>query len=148
MTQATNEMVLSMISAPVMGVGGTTTSTEQGTAMQDDVEMSDSMVIGAPASMHDPKSITVYANSINPVSYSGDVDGVAAFDVVFSVGMNCADGTCKTYQVVKRIGIDKIKIAHEAESSTPVSIVEARVEAKKAAALAEAKRFRVLAGLE
>lgn len=85
-----------------------------------------SIAIGAPmAEPVDPKTITVYANSINPISYNGEADGVAAFDIVFSVGVSCGDGSCKTYQVVKRIGIDKTKIAAEVESESPMSIVEA-----------------------
>ena len=88
------------------------------------------VTIGNPAPAEvDPKSITVYANSINPVSYSGDVDGIVAFDIVFSVGVNCGESS-KTYQVVKRIGIDKRKLAGDVEKETPMSIVETKREEK------------------
>ena len=111
-----------------------------------------SVVVGTPMPAgRDASTITVYANSINPASYGGEANGVAAFDVVFSVGVTCEDGSCKTYQVVKRIGIDKCKIASEAESSTPVSIVEAeKVEepVQSKPVISEAKRMRILAGLE
>ena len=111
-----------------------------------------SMTIGSPVSAPvDPASVTVYANSINPISYNGDSTGIAAFDVVFSVGIACADGSCKTYQVVKRIGIDKCKIASEVENSAPMSIVEAKIENTETAKpkLSEsASRARRLAGLE
>jgi hypothetical protein len=108
------------------------------------------MAIGSPAPAHvDPKTITVYANSINPISFSGDADGVAAFDIVFSVGVNCGE-TSKTYQVVKRIGIDKARIAAEVENAQPMSIVEAKpapvVEEKKQV-ITEVQRMRRLAGL-
>lgn len=108
------------------------------------------VTIGAPApATVDPTTVTVYANSINPISYSGDSTGIAAFDVVFSVGLACADGSCKTYQVVKRIGIDKCKIAAEVENSTPVSIVEAKVEETSNQKINETvSRARRLAGLE
>ncbi len=71
----------------------------------------------------DASKITVYAGNISPVSYN-DSDPIACFDVVFTVGMNC-DGQSKTYQVVKRIGIDKVKIAAQASAGAPVSVVEA-----------------------
>ncbi len=113
-------------------------------------EPESAVTIGAPApAVVDPTTVTVYANSINPISYSGDANGIAAFDVVFSVGLACADGSCKTYQVVKRIGIDKCKIAAEVENSTPVSIVEAKVEETVKPRVNESvSRARRLAGLE
>jgi hypothetical protein len=109
-----------------------------------------SIAIGSPSPAHvDPKTITVYANSISPISFSGDADGVAAFDIVFSVGVNCGE-TSKTYQVVKRIGIDKARIAAEVENAQPLSIVEAqpapKVEEKKQV-ITEVQRMRRLAGL-
>jgi len=73
--------------------------------------------------MLDPSKITVYAGNISPVSYN-DTDPIACFDVVFTVGLNC-EGASKTYQVVKRIGIDKCKLAMQASSGAPVSVVEA-----------------------
>jgi hypothetical protein len=111
-----------------------------------------SIEIGTPKSgAIDPSTISVYANTITPVSYNMDSTAVAAFDVVFSVGIIGEGGTSKTYQVVKRIGIDKCKIAGEVSSSTPVSVVEAKLEPKvetKKPVITEAKRFRILAGLE
>lgn len=109
-----------------------------------------SMTIGSPASAAvDPKMITVFANSINACSFSGDENGIVAFDIVFSVGVMCGD-TSKTYQVVKRIGIDKARIAAEVENVQPMSIVEAQpaqvVEDKKQV-ITEVQRMRRLAGL-
>lgn len=125
--------------AMVMAPAGETTS-------------SGAMAIGDPVPSVQTKNITVYAGNITPVSYS-DSDNIACFDVVFSVGVSCEDGS-KTYQVVKRIGIDKQKIAAEAESSLPVSIVEAQAPAKVEKAvpatqkITVAQRARRLAGLE
>jgi len=108
------------------------------------------MAIGSPApAAVDPKSITVYANGINAVSFSSDENGIAAFDIVFSVGVNCGDSS-KTYQVVKRIGIDKARIAAEVENTQPMSIVEAVAEVKPDPTkyvLSEVERMRRLAGL-
>ena len=72
----------------------------------------------------DASKITVYAGSISSVSYS-ETDPIACFDVIFTVGMNCG-GRSETYQVVKRIGIDKVKIAAQASAGSPVSVVESK----------------------
>jgi len=94
------------------------------------------------------KNVTVYAQSINAVSY-GDDDPIVAFDCVFSVGIVCPDtGSTKTYQVVKRIGVDRQKMAADAESTTPVSIVEARKPEEKGKFLTNTARLRALAGLK
>jgi hypothetical protein len=116
-----------------------------------------SITIGDPVpDAIDPQSITVYANSINPVSYGMTDDGIAAFDIVFSVGVMCGE-TSKTYQVVKRIGIDKKKLAGDVEKETPMSIVETKAakpevkpEApiKKVGLTEQTIRMRKLAGLE
>lgn len=145
MADTTNEMNLPMISAPAMGVTGDVTASLSPVVAYDDAEDA-TIAVGSPVDKHDPANITVYANSITPVQYGGGEE-VAAFDVVFSVGINC-DGVSKTYQVVKRIGVDKCKLACEAASSTPVSIVESKSAALKEEAAATAKRFRRLAGLE
>ncbi len=152
MASTTNEMNMPMISAPALGVTGDVTAqispevsydTEPGPAP---APMSASIAVGSPADSFCASDITIYSNSITPVQF-GSADEVACFDVVFSVGINC-DGVSKTYQVVKRIGIDKCKIAQEASCSTPVSIVESKSAAKQEEAAATAKRFRRLAGLE
>lgn len=117
------------------------------------------MTIGnpVPADAQDPKMISVFSSSISPISYGQSDEAVAAFDVVFSVGIACADGTSKTYQIVKRIGIDKVKIAAEVSNGAPVSIVEAKeapVETtpktikESVTRISNTTRFRQLAGLE
>lgn len=120
--------------ASVMGANGETDQTT---------------TIGSPDTSPELKNISVYAQSINPVSFDQNAE-VAAFDIVFSVGVYCGE-TSKTYQVVKRIGIDKKKIASEVESTSPMSIVENKTEEKPAVkeGLSEtARRARRLAGLE
>jgi len=104
----------------------------------------DSTITVSPA-VSPVKNVTVYANSINPVSY-GDDDPIVAFDCVFSVGIVCPDtGSTKTYQVVKRIGVDRMKMAADAESTTPVSIVEAK---KPGQFLTSTARLKALSGLK
>lgn len=143
MAKTTNEMNMPMISAPAMGIVGDV----QASMTAPEMDFDHSIAIGSPTSGVDASSITVYANNISAVSYVASNDNIVAFDIVFSVGINCGDST-KTYQVVKRIGIDKCKLADEAESSTPVSVVEAKSDALKEEAAATRKRFRRLAGLD
>jgi hypothetical protein len=115
--------------------------------MTTDVSSSDDYIaMGDPSTPKemDPESVYVYANSINPVSSVGT--NITAFDVVFSVSCTCPDtGTTSTYQVVKRIGVDKMKMASAARSSTPVSIVESK---KPEQFNYSASRLKALAGLK
>lgn len=141
MPQATNEMAINLPMVSVAPVGDVTSEPSMPSPAIDP-----SVVIGSPDNARHPSCISVYAESI---SYSGSYDPeceVCTFDVIFNVGIREGD-TSKTYRVVKRIGIDKVKLACDAECSTPVSVVEHNDTAKKEAA-ATAKRFRILAGLE
>ena len=123
----------------------------EGMEITTDVSPDGSIAIGAPAAAPgmDPKSVYIYANSINPVS-SMDDSNIVAFDIVFSVSCSCPDtGTASTYQVVKRIGIDKMKMADAAKSTTPISIVEAKQpEPPKPSLRMSTDRFKALAGLK
>lgn len=81
-----------------------------------------SIAVGSPESDVAAKFVSVYPTSITPVSYATD-DPIVTFDIVFSV--TCSeDGIVKTYQVVKRIGIDRHKIAQDAKQTVPISVVE------------------------
>ena len=81
-------------------------------------------VAALPMGSYSPAQITIYSNNITPVAYNPD-DTINAFDIVFSVQIAEGVGT-KTYQVVKRIGIDKVKLAQQAQSSTPITVVESK----------------------
>ncbi len=98
----------------------------------------------------EPATISVYATSITPAMYSND-SPVVAFDVVFAVGITCpTSGNIETYQVVKRIGVDRQKLAVAAKASTPVSIVEAKQPKRELADIgvgASTARLKALAGL-
>lgn len=107
----------------------------------------ESVTIGSPYTERSPADISVYSQSITPVSFAHDA-GIVAFDIVFSVGIVCDGNTSKTYQIIKRIGIDKVKLAADAENGTPLSIVESTSTALKKDAEATKHRFRRLAGLE
>lgn len=94
----------------------------------------------------DPRNITVYAGNITPVSFSTS-DEISSFDIVFSIGV-VNNGESKTYQVVKRVGVDKCKIAAQAAAGTPVSIVETKEPPKTKPAFSEIQRMRRIAGLD
>ena len=138
MSEQVNEMNLPIISVAPVGA--------EAAAVPAPTE-DPSMVIGSPDNSRHPSCVSVYAESITA---SGSYDGespICTFDVVFNVGIREGE-TSKTYRVIKRIGIDKVKLACDAECSAPVSIVEEKAEAKKALAAAQAKRMRQIAGLE
>jgi len=92
----------------------------------------------------DPDSVNVYALGVTNASTSEG--NILAFDVNFSVSFTCPDtGTFSTYQVIKRIGVDKMKMVHEAKMSTPITIVEAK---KPETFVHSADRIKALAGLK
>lgn len=141
MPQTTNEMAINlpMISVPPMGADME--------APMPEPEIDTSVVVGSPDNNRPASVISVYADSITPSGSYDEASTVCTFDVVFNVGIREGD-TSKTYRVVKRIGIDKVKLACDAECSAPVAIVEHVAEARKALAAAQAKRMRQIAGLE
>lgn len=119
-------------------------------ATQDEMP-DETVVIGNPEPeicSSDKRNINIFASSINATEYTVMANGIASFDVVFSVNITDEVGNTKTYQVVKRIGVDKCKMAAEAESGTPVSIVETKKVVEQKPVLTEAQRFKRLAGLE
>ncbi len=125
------------------------TSQDAAVVVPSNDEVDTSMAIGNPSTDVDCSMVSVFVNNITPCNYGGANDAVASFDVAFTVGINCEDGSCKTYQVIKRIGIDKSKIASDAMNSLPVSVVEAKKPADTKPQINEsAKRARQLAGLE
>lgn len=145
MSNAVNEMAINLpvVSVPPMTAAPQSAMEPPAPPMPSDAVMT----IGSPVHQHDPACISVYAESITSSGAYDETSESCMFDVVFNVGVR--EGDCsKTYRVVKRICLDKVKLACEAECSTPVSVVEHADQAKKAEAAATAKRFRVLAGLE
>lgn len=133
-------------------VDGTAQSASPAPAVSVEVAQDDcSIAVGDPAVSCelDPKNIWVYMQSMTNIGDTDPNAPVAAFDVVFSIGVADGKGGSCTYQVVKRIGVDKVKLAQQACQGTPVSIVEAKTEEKPAQkTFLEGSRFRRLAGLE
>lgn len=70
--------------------------------------------------------VGVYAEKISSVSFRDDTD-IAEFDIVFQVNCSCPEtGSTRIYNVVKRIGVDRYKLADQAKAGAPISIVEAQ----------------------
>lgn len=68
--------------------------------------------------------ISAYVDTATMGSYDYDSPNVIV-DLVMTVNVtNPADNTTKQFKVVKRLSMDKCKLAAQAENSTPVSVVE------------------------
>ena len=120
------------------------------TITQDGEGVDPAMVIGDPAIAGNitPANVCVYADGINPVSYMGDAP-IVTFDVVFSVAITCpVTNTVETYKVVKRIGVDRLKMAECAKMSMPVAVLEQKQPIAEAKALYSASDMRRLAGVK
>ena len=98
------------------------------------------------------KHISVYADSCSVVNVEGPC---AMIDVVLSVNItNPTTYACSTYKIVKRLSLDKIKLALQAEHMTPVQVVEAEeqpedplIVEQEMASYATICRARELAGI-
>jgi len=102
--------------------------------------------------------ITVSVDSASGAGPYSDSSPEVFVDLVLNVNImekpedgSVGYGTTRTYKIVKRVSLDKLKLAFQAESETPVSIVEAlspEALQKQAASARAAQRARQLAGLE
>jgi hypothetical protein len=95
--------------------------------------------------------IGVYMDSAQVMNYDPRSPAVLV-DMVLSVSVADPNtGSLKTYKMVKRISMDKCKLACDAERLTPVQVVEAEDDPLEIAQIMEqfyaAKRAREIAGL-
>lgn len=113
------------------------------------------VAVAADVKTDEYKHINVYVDSASAVNVEGPQVMV---DVVLSVNItNPTTYACAQYKIVKRLSMDKVKLACQAEFLTPVSVVEQKTEeqvaaeklaeAQEAAAVAAATRAKQLAGL-
>lgn len=146
MTTQTDEMDMSSIMSQPE-----TDMPPEGMEITTDVSTDGSVVLGDPVSQDAERSqdvVYVYANGISSGSEVPDTN-IVTFDVTFSVSCTCPDtGKGSTYQVIKRIGIDKMKMAQDAKMTVPVSIVEAKQEPVVESFSYSANDFKRLAGLK
>jgi hypothetical protein len=100
----------------------------------------------------DCSKINVYVDSVKPADSSA-TSCEACFDIIFTVGIACSDDpsstleTTKTYTIVKRIKVDKLSLAKQAEAGQPISVIENK-KSHQTDHHARISRLRVLAGLE
>jgi hypothetical protein len=95
--------------------------------------------------------ITVSCDSASVTNYNPDEPNVCV-ELVLSVNVrNDAMGSSSNYKLIKRLKMDKCKLAYEAESHTPVSVVEDQedqlVVAQEMNEFYAKKRARELSGL-
>lgn len=103
----------------------------------------------APVTNRDirPANVSIYTNNITPVSTDPE-STIVYFDVVFSVSIQDeSNDQISTHQVVKRIGVDKMKIANDTALATP-SIVEAKKPVVPEQSAFSAARIKALAGIK
>lgn len=117
-----------------------------------EISPEDSLTTDYATEEYDLNDISVFANSISIVQSSNLEDKMVCFDINFMVSVTDGpenSGGYSSFQVIKRIAIDKLKIVKEAkQSASKVSVVEGKNTSTKKVIISEAKRFRILAGLE
>lgn len=86
--------------------------------------------------------INVYVDGCPQVNQVPDTS-LISMDLVLNVSVtNPVTGTCSTYKVVKRLSMDKCKLALDAETLTPFQVVEGEGEPEDATLVeAEMKEF-------
>jgi hypothetical protein len=95
--------------------------------------------------------INVYVDSAQVTGYD-QANPMVSVDLVMNVSITePVSGRTSTYKIVKRLSLDKCKLACDAEHMTPVQVVEAEDDPLEVAQIMEqfyaAKRAREMAGL-
>jgi hypothetical protein len=90
--------------------------------------------------------ISVWAESITSCG-SDATSPMQCFDIIFCVSCTASNGCCTTWKIVKRIAVDKCAMACQAETCSPVSVVEAVDPIKKERGEKITNRFKTLAGV-
>ena len=113
------------------------------------VDITSNVNIPADVDSTQHSHISVYVDSAQVCNYSPE-DRNVCVDLVLSV--TCVTGEkSSTYKVVKRLSMDKIKLACDAECQAPATVVESEDDPEEIAKLMEAfyaaERVRQIAGL-
>jgi hypothetical protein len=114
------------------------------------VDMTAAAVVPADVDTAQCDHINVYADSASIVNYS-PTDPQVLIDLVLNVNVNDhGAGVCKSYKLIKRLSLDKCKLACEAEGLTP-HVVEELDKPEDYTEIMEAfyagKRAREMAGI-
>lgn len=90
----------------------------------------------------DPSCIYIWAEGIKSVG--GDQsESCACFDITFNISVSDSTrGSPSTFSIVKRVKVDKVKLASQAAAQGPAAVIENKEQR------AHLKRLRTLAGLE
>ena len=108
------------------------------------------VTIGTPAVCTyknlEPSKISIFAGAAKINSFKSS-NNIATFDMPFDVTIENEDGSFSCYQIIKRIGVDKCKLANEALFDVPVSVVENKKINEVAASSSNIFQMRRLAGL-
>lgn len=141
MAEMQTEMTLSMVMPATAVSGAVASDTTAATGAYDTVTSQDDCVqCDLPAPTVSVNDYSIYAESITSSGAYDPADPMATFDIVFNVGIR-EGNTSKTYRIVKRISVNKMKIATEAASSEPAAVVESK------GVTLDLKRLRHLAGV-
>ncbi len=128
MSTTLNEFALTL---PITGIASVS-----GMAVADEPKMSSLDItscskipdeVDATAHQH----ISISVESAQPVNYD-PTSACVLIDLVLSVGVNNpSTNTSNYYKVVKRLSLDKVKVACEAEQLVPIHVVEAEEDPVK-----------------
>lgn len=157
MSEQVNEfaMTLPIASVPAMNRNSETTAT--GPAPEPSYDITSAVSIPTEVNCAQHKHISVYVDSAAIANYNYD-DPCICVDLVLNIGItNPTTNATSNFKLVKRVSMDKVKLACQAETQTPVSVIEAKTEeqlqaeklaeAQEVAAKAAALRAKQLAGL-
>lgn len=140
------------INLPMAGVGSVGSSAVSYTppAMEPCADMTAKMTMPADIDPMSCDHIGVYVDSANVVNYDPS-NPMVCVDMVMTVTITPpGSGATSSYKMVKRISMDKVKLACQAECETPISVVEEETPEQVDKMMAEfyaAQRARELSGL-
>ena len=146
MSESLNEFAINL---PMTGVGAVGNM-----AVEPAVDMTASVAVPADVCPTKCNHISVSVDQATITNYDQENPCVCV-DVVLSVSVNNPEtGGGSTYKMVKRISFDKVKLALQAETMTPVQVVEAAeqeedpvIVEQEMKAFYAAARAREMAGL-
>jgi len=123
---------------------------QQDVTVSAEPEFSSDVALGEPScDTLQPSHISVFADKVCPNQYCGEDERVISMDIVFVVNIyNTKTFMTESYNVVRRIGVDKLSLAQSAMCTTPMAVLENKdtgvADDVTAAAI---KKLKVLAGI-
>lgn len=150
MSDALNEFAINLPMSGISAVAPVAGSMPAEAAPELPYDITAPVTVPAEVDCSQHKHINVYVDSATIANYNPE-DPCVCVDLVLNVGVtNPITYATSNYKLVKRVSMDKVKLACQAELMTPVSVVEATTpeqEAKKLAEAQAAHRAKQLAGL-